>query len=162
MITAGPAYAEGQQPQAAEDAPIVMTGFNRDMLKVVNKAMGWPVKMQCTLDHFPMMTVFNAQSYDAFVHFLLNRGASALSRLGIVEVKVVPLTNMKKVPVTLKNRRERQVRPQVKNYRALVKALHSVAADASAGAEAEGGGGTGRGGHDRRGRLVTWAHRLVE
>ena len=140
IISAGPAYAEGQQP--AEDASaVVMTGFNYAMLKVVNKTMGWPVttalSMQCTLDPYPAMIVFNAQSYGAFVHFLLGRGVSALAREGIVQVKVTPLSNMKKVPVTLKNQRERKQRPQVTNHKALVKALHPVTAEVGAGADDE-------------------------
>ena len=132
-VIAGPVKAvpsgEGQ------DVPLTMSGFNHDMIKYVNKRMGWPAStaliFHCELEPFPVLTVFDQASYSNFVTFCMARGAAAMRAKGVVNAKVFHYINprSRKSGLSRPLHQDKPARPQVANYKALRAAMKAGAED---------------------------------
>ena len=126
-VVAGPPAAV--LPIEGQDVPLNMSGFNHEMIKYVNKQMGWPLStalaFSCKLEPFPAVTVFDALSYASFAAFCIGRGTAALRRQGIVNVQVTFRVNprSRNSKIARPVRTDKPVRKQVVNYKALKTAM---------------------------------------
>ena len=140
--------------------PLVMTAYNHEMVKQVNKSLGWPastaLSMKCTLGDIPIaLTVTDPNTYQNFVDFCVGRGVDSMKKQGLVNVEVKHYINPgKNKGIARAPKADKPKRPQVVNFEALKEALKGSARIEDEEEEVEVEGGEAEGAQNRSGAKV--------